>query len=118
MFCTAVLTGALPENLSLFAALLLPPEIALPFVLMTLQQFHCLPAKMQQQMVKQSGVHLFSRTGVGVNLMLYQVEGFYVEIYFDKQLSKVLRLRCFDDTRNLDPYLRLVDVSELQQFFP
>jgi len=46
--------------------------------------------------------------------MLYQVEGFYVEIYFNDKMSVALRLRCFEDTVHLDPYLRMVDVSELQ----
>lgn len=48
--------------------------------------------------------------------MLYQVEGFYVELFFDEKMSEAIRIRSFDDTRHLEPYLRRVDVSELQPF--
>lgn len=81
---------------------------------MTFQQFRSLPKDIQRNVVKHFGVFLFGRTGVGVNVMLYQVESFYVEIYFDEKMSEAIRIRSFEDTRHLEPYLRLVDVSELQ----
>ncbi len=81
---------------------------------MTFEQFRSLPKDIQRNVVKHCGVFLFGRTGVGVNVKLYQVEGFYVEIYFDEKMSEATRIRSFEDTRHLDPYLRMVDVSELQ----
>ena len=81
---------------------------------MTFEQFRSLPKDMQRNVVKHCGVFLFGRTGVGVNVMLYQVESFYVEIYFDEKMSEATRIRSFEDTRHLEPYLRMVDVSELQ----
>lgn len=81
---------------------------------MTFQQFRSLPKDMQRNVVKHCGVFLFGRTGVGVNVMLYQVEGFYAEIYFDEKMSEAKHIRSFADTRLLEPYLRMVDVSELQ----
>jgi hypothetical protein len=81
---------------------------------MTFEQFRSLPKDMQRNVVKHYGVFLFGRTGVGVNVMLYQVESFYVEIYFDEKMSEATRIRSFEDTRHLEPYLRMVDVSELQ----
>lgn len=83
-------------------------------MLMTIEQFRSLPKDMQRKMVKHSGAFLFGRTGVGVNVLLYQVDGFYVEIYFDEKMSEAMHLRSFEDTSYLDPYLRMVDVSELQ----
>jgi hypothetical protein len=83
-------------------------------MLMTLEQFQSLPKDIQRNVVKHCGVFLFGRTGVGVNVMLYQVEGFYVELYFDEKMSEAMHVRSFDDTKHLDPYLRRVDVSELQ----
>jgi hypothetical protein len=82
---------------------------------MTFEQFRSLPKDIQRNVVKHCGVFLFGRTGVGVNVMLYQVEGFYVEVWFDEKMSEATRIRCFDDTKSLEPYLRMVDVSELQQ---
>ena len=81
---------------------------------MTITQFRALPKDIQRTVVKHYGVFLFGRTGVGVNVMLYQVEGFYVELYFDEKMSEAMHVRSFDDTIHLDPYLRRVDVSELQ----
>ncbi|HEU4902377.1 MAG TPA: hypothetical protein VFT06_06270 [Flavisolibacter sp.] len=81
---------------------------------MTFQQFCSLPKDMQRKMVKHCGAFLFGRSGVGVNVKLYQVESFYVEIYFDERMSEATHIRCFEDTKLLEPYLRMVDVSELQ----
>lgn len=81
---------------------------------MTFQQFRSLPKDVQRNVVKHQGVFLFGRTGVGVNVLLYQVESFYVEIYFDEKMSQAIELRCFNDTKYLEPYLRMVDVSEVQ----
>lgn len=81
---------------------------------MTFQQFVSLPKDMQRKVVKHCGVFLFGRTGVGVNVLLYQVESYYVEIYFNEKMSEATHIRSFDDTRFLEPYLRMVDVSELQ----
>lgn len=81
---------------------------------MTFQQFRSLPKDLQRKVVKHCGVFLFGRTGVGVNVMLYQIESFYVEIYFDEKMSEATHIRSFEETRHLDPYLRMVDVSELQ----
>ncbi|WP_121357362.1 hypothetical protein [Flavisolibacter nicotianae] len=81
---------------------------------MTFQQFVSLPKDMQRKVVKHCGVFLFGRTGVGVNVLLYQVESYYVEIYFNEKMSEAIDIRGFDDTRFLEPYLRMVDVSELQ----
>jgi hypothetical protein len=83
-------------------------------MLMTIQQFTSLPKDIQRNVVKHYGVFLFGRSGVGVNVILYQVEGFYVEIYFDEKMSECTRIRSFEDTRHLEPYLRMVDVSDLQ----
>lgn len=81
---------------------------------MNFDQFRTLPSDLQRNVVKHCGVFLFGRTGVGVNVKLYQVEGFYVEVYFDEKMSEVTRIKSFNDTKPPDPYLRMVDVSALQ----
>jgi hypothetical protein len=81
---------------------------------MTFEQFQALPKDIQRNVVKHCGVFLFGRTGVGVNVKLYQIEGFYVELYFDEKMSEAIRIRSFEDTKLLEPYLRKIDVSALQ----
>src|SRR3954470_6405321 len=91
-----------------------------PFILhlnklvMNLLQFRSLSPDIQRQVVQRQGVFLFGRTGVGAIVKLYQMDGFYVEMFFDPKMSQVIRIVSFDDTNKLEPYLRQVDVSELQ----
>ena len=82
---------------------------------MTLYQFRSLPKDMQAQLVKQKGLYLFGRTTRHAYVKLYQVDNMYVELYFDKKMSFVAIVNAFEDTERLEPYLQLVDVSELQQ---
>lgn len=81
---------------------------------MTLLQFRSLPGDVQRQVVLYKGVFLFGRNGVNATAKLYQVDGFYVELFFDQRMSEVTRLVAFEDTAKLEPYLRQVDVRELQ----
>lgn len=84
---------------------------------MNLQQFRSLSLDMQRQVVQHSGVFLFVRKGVGATAKLYQVEGFYVELFFDEKMSEVIRIVSFDDMNRLEPYLRLVNVATLQPYW-
>lgn len=83
---------------------------------MTLQQFRSLPKDMQRTAVKRCGTFLLGRAGVGVHVMLYQVEGFYVEIYFDDKTSSSSCIKSFGDTKRLEPYLHKIDLSALHPF--
>ena len=82
---------------------------------MTLLQFCSLSGDLQRQVVQQRGVFLFGRTGIGITAKLYQVEGFYVEIFFDHQRSGVSSMVPFDDANNLEPYLRQVDIMAIYE---
>ena len=46
-------------------------------------------------------------------IMLYQLEGFYVEVYFFKRYNKVAFFKAFSNTADLQPYLQQIDVAEL-----
>ena len=81
---------------------------------MTFNQFQALPKDVQRNVVRHCGAFLSGRTGVGVNVKLYQVEGFYVELYFDEKMSQATRVKSFENTKYLEPYLRKIDVSEVQ----
>ena len=82
---------------------------------MTLHQFRSLPKDMQAQLAKQKGSYLFGRTTRHAFVKLYQVDNFYVELYFDKKMSFVAIVNSFEDTERLAPYLQFLDVSELHQ---
>lgn len=80
---------------------------------MTLAQFRSLSGDLQRQFVQHSAVFLFGRTAVGVTTKLYQVDGFYVELFFDDRMAEVIHIFSFDDPAKLGPYLQQVDLSEL-----
>jgi hypothetical protein len=44
-------------------------------------------------------------------VLLYQVEGFYVEVYYHTRLRAVRRYVSFQSTSRLGPYLQQIDLS-------
>ena len=46
-------------------------------------------------------------------VILYQLNGFYVEAYCDRKTTHIIRLCSFHSPEQLEPYLAAVDLSEL-----
>jgi hypothetical protein len=82
---------------------------------MNLHQFRSLPKDQQAHYTKQKGVYLFCRTTKYALVKLYQADNFYVELYYDKKMAFISIVNSFDTTERLQPYLQLLDVSEVQQ---
>jgi hypothetical protein len=61
-----------------------------------------------------NGVHLVSRPGLFCTIALFQVENFYVEIYYNKKTNEVGRVKTFYGTDLLDPYLKYIDISGIE----
>ena len=80
---------------------------------MTLQDFQLLPEPRQIDELYESGVYLGKRKEAFSIILLYQLEGFYVEVYYRKYRSHVKHLHCFESTELLDPYLEQIDVENL-----
>lgn len=55
------------------------------------------------------------RTDGPFRIMLYQLDDFYVEVYFFKLYNKAALIKGFDDTAYLEPYLATVNISGLLQ---
>ena len=81
---------------------------------MTILQFRSLSRDIQRQVVQKNGSYLLCHSDNDSIVKLYQINGFYVELFFDLRMSAVTRIDCFDDPNRLEPYLRQVDVSEVQ----
>lgn len=58
------------------------------------------------------GVYLGKRRVAGKVVLLYQVEGFYAEVYYRQYRRQIERIGCFSDTVRLDPYLPQIDVEQ------
>lgn len=82
--------------------------------MITLQDFTNLEKEEQVNVIKQHGTFLFIRQDSGIDVVLYQIAGFYVEVFFEGNNKKNIRLKGFDDTAALDVYLKEINLSELE----
>ena len=78
---------------------------------MNLQLFQQLNAAEQEQALWEHGVFLDERQVQHFKVLLYQMASFYVEVYYDKTISEVTRLKSFTSTTLLQPYLDKIDVT-------
>jgi hypothetical protein len=51
------------------------------------------------------GVFLSAKQEFGNHISLYNLDGFYVEVYHSIELDKVVMIRAFDSIDGLEPYL-------------
>ena len=63
--------------------------------------------------ILKNGIHIASRRGLFCEIALFQVEDYYVEVFFDAKSKEVSRAVSFTDVEMLEPYLRQVDISDL-----
>lgn len=75
--------------------------------------FHKLPEKHQLDTLEDQGVLIAERDGAFYNIKLYQIDGFYVELYFHTHFNVVVNINCFTNTDCLDPYLESIDLDAL-----
>ncbi|HEY0041776.1 MAG TPA: hypothetical protein VGB71_13985 [Flavisolibacter sp.] len=82
---------------------------------MTLLQFGLLHKEQQIETIKRNGSFLSVRNEGGVDIILYQLSSFYVEVFFETATNDKITIRSFDDTASLDIYLKEINISALQQ---
>lgn len=68
---------------------------------MTLYQFKALDEHHQHEVLWEKGVFITDRAQAG-----YQIDAFYVELTYDNDINKIVRLRSFLNTNRLEPYLK------------
>jgi hypothetical protein len=77
--------------------------------------FRTLNNKLKRSIVLHTGVFLAERKKVFFRVMLYQLENFYVEVFFFLPGKKPLWFRNFNSTNKLGPYLKKIDLSFISQ---
>lgn len=80
---------------------------------MTLRYFKNLIQNQKKTIVLRHGTFLSEKRYGLFRTMLYQVDGFYVEVFFTRLSKEALWYRSFDSTKNLQPYLEQIDISSL-----
>lgn len=77
---------------------------------MTLYEFNALD-EMEQAEAVWDGVFLGDRKDDEHRILLYQIDGFYVEAYYHMDYNILRRFRSFSSTDHLDPYLKEIDLT-------
>jgi hypothetical protein len=65
-----------------------------------------------------TGVYLAERKAGFLRIMLYQINDFYVEVFFLKWRKTVIGFKIFQSTDKLTPYLQKIDINKLMERVP
>ena len=80
---------------------------------MTLYQFNVLTENEKTAIVWSKGDFVIERKENNFSILLYQVQSFYVEVFYSGNENKISRLRSFSSTQQLEPYLEKINISGL-----
>ena len=80
---------------------------------MTLHQFNRLCEDKQRETLICNGVLLAKRSYAYYTIALFQVEGFYIEVWYTKKGLDIGLVRGFDSTDELQPYLNEISIAQL-----
>lgn len=80
---------------------------------MTLYEYILLRPEEQANITWKYGAFIAVADKGPLKVLLYQINSFYVEVYYNCELGKIEEFRSFDSTDQLDPYLAAIDLSEL-----
>lgn len=80
---------------------------------MTLEKFTSLKEIEKTLIVQQEGVQISDRYEPEFFIALYQLEGFYVELFYHHKTKNVIYARSFTSTNGLKPYLDSINLKGL-----
>jgi hypothetical protein len=80
---------------------------------MTISDFEITDSLEKLELLTEKGVLLSSRIDGCFQISLFQMDSFYVEIYYHIGQLCIRLIRCFDETSGIDPYLGDIDISDL-----
>ncbi|HEX8313401.1 MAG TPA: hypothetical protein VF609_00330 [Flavisolibacter sp.] len=82
---------------------------------MTFSKFCSATQFVQKTVITFHGVLLMERRAGNLNAMLYQVDDFYVEVFFKDNSSSIFLLKCYADTSGIEAYLHLIDIGDVKE---
>ena len=77
---------------------------------MDLRQFKGLEESIQIGVIWNNGVHVATRDDNIYQYLLYQLDDFYVEVWYHIELEVIQRFLAFDDMDRLEPYLCKINI--------
>ena len=78
---------------------------------MTIQDFNSMNKHHQQKKLLTKGKYIADRTTEDYQALLFELNGFFVEVTYNKQEDEVLHVNGFEDTEELAPYLGEIRLS-------
>lgn len=79
---------------------------------MTLFNFNLLTNSEQVAKLYTEATYIGKRKIDCITVVLYQLESFYVEIYYKKYRQTIKSIQCFTSTDQLEPYLKEINIEE------
>ena len=80
---------------------------------MLLHEFKYQEKQKKTRLLLDCGTYLASRFVSGYQLLLFAVDAFYVEVYYDIEHELLSYFKAFSGTDELEPYLGQIDLSSL-----
>lgn len=80
---------------------------------MTMYQFNGLDEVRQIELLWSAGVLIGSRQEGFHKILLYQIDAFYVEVFYQYFQGKMVKIKSFSETDQLDPYLNTINIASL-----
>src|SRR5215211_7231144 len=88
-------------------------SILIAVVMISFEKYQSMAQSQKAEILWLEGVYLeLIRQTSLLNIELYALYNFYVEIYFDKATEEPLFLRAFQEQDNLESYLSLVNIKD------
>lgn len=81
---------------------------------MKLAEFNRMDKDSQAQTLKDFGVLIEERLEKEDQVLVYQMQSFYAEVYYHKGYKIIKKLRSFTNPDSVFPYVRNVDVSNFK----
>jgi hypothetical protein len=80
---------------------------------MTTEAFKALGAAAQRKFLLEQGSYLGHRKATPWSVLLYQVQDYYVEVYFSMNNLDIQKIEAFSDLDRLEPYLERISIDGL-----
>ena len=79
---------------------------------LSLAEFIDLPQQLQFEILHKHGVYIGKRKIIKQTIVLFQLNGFYVEVYYRQYRKTIDRLITSADTDILQPYLEQIHIRD------
>jgi hypothetical protein len=82
-------------------------------LIMTCSIFDQLSEARQTDVIWEDGTFLDRRSEGFYNVLLFQIDDFYTEVYYHAHFNVIIKIESFSDTDRLEPYLDHIKLPEL-----